>query len=234
MPFNSRAFVDSINALHYKTVVLWHALDSTSDYDGFLRTICKQHRYNFLLWHEEDRARNPKASDTHIAMVKRTIDRYNQQRNNWIEKIDQWLITTIAQEGVVPDAKARLNTETPGSVIDRLSIMSLRIYHFEEELQRTKLDPSPTEWVAKKVARCHQQYADLTQALGELLEDLFEGKKILRVYRQMKMYNDPTLNPVLYQASQRPCHATSAGVSITAKSSRTDATTSPIPGTFSP
>ena len=109
-------------------------------YDGLLGTVCQQHQFNFLLWHEEDIARSPDVTDARIAAVKRAIDRYNQQRNDWIEKIDEALIDLLATEGVLPRAGARLNTETPGSAIDRLSIMSLRIYHFEEQLTRDDAD----------------------------------------------------------------------------------------------
>ncbi len=105
-----------------------------------LATVCQQHQFNFLLWHEEDIARSPDVPDDRIAAVKRSIDRYNQQRNDWIEKIDEALIELLAAEGMLPRAGARLNTETPGSAIDRLSIMSLRIYHFEEQLARDGAD----------------------------------------------------------------------------------------------
>ena len=165
-------------------------------------TVCQQHQFNFLLWHEEDIARSPDVSDARIAAVKRAIDRYNQQRNDWIEKIDEALIELLAAEGILPRAGARLNTETPGSAIDRLSIMSLRIYHFEEQLTRDGADDHHRANVAERLARCRVQHADLSQSLAELLDDIWAGRKLLKVYRQMKMYNDPTLNPYLYR-SQR-------------------------------
>jgi hypothetical protein len=103
-----------------------HAPTPDNPHDGYLGVVCQQHQFNFLLWHEEDIARSPDVPDKRIAAVKRAIDRYNQQRNDWIERIDETLIQVLAGEGVVPRADASLNTETPGSAIDRLSIMSLR------------------------------------------------------------------------------------------------------------
>ncbi len=110
----------------------------------------------------------------------------------------------LAAEGVLPRADARLNTETPGSAIDRLSIMSLRIYHLEEQLARIDIDPIQRGKVEERLARCHAQHADLSQSLAELLDDIWSGRKLLKVYRQMKMYNDPTLNPYLYRRDASP------------------------------
>ena len=192
--------VAQIAELHRDTVVRWHAEAPDNPYDGLLATVCQQHQFNFLLWHEEDIARSPDVPDERIAAVKRAIDRYNQQRNDWIEKIDEALVELLAAEGVLPRAGARLNTETPGSAIDRLSIMALRIYHLEEQLARTDVDAIQRSKVQERLARCRAQHADLSQSLAELLDDIWSGRKLLKVYRQMKMYNDPTLNPYLYRA----------------------------------
>jgi hypothetical protein len=192
------AFVHDVTTLHVNTVARWHVADPDNSYEGLLGTVCQQHQFNFLLWHEEDIARSPDVPDKRIAAVKRAIDRYNQQRNDWIEKIDEALIVTLATAGVLPLVDARLNTETPGSAIDRLSIMSLRIYHFDEQLARDT-DQIHHANVTEKLARCRAQHADLSQSLTELLDDIFAGRKLLKVYRQMKMYNDPTLNPYLYR-----------------------------------
>ena len=138
--------------------------------------------------------------DKRIAAVKRAIDRYNQQRNDWIEKIDEALLELLATEGVLPRAGARLNTETPGSAIDRLSIMALRIYHFEEQLARDDIDQIQHDKVNERLLRCRAQHADLSQSAAELFEDIWSGRKLLKIYRQLKMYNDPTLNPYLYRS----------------------------------
>jgi len=201
MRLEPKKIVKAINRLHRETVVRWHESEPDNAYEDLLGIVCQQHQYNFLLWHEEDIARSPDACDARIAMVKRAIDGYNQQRNDWIERIDEALVDMLADAGVRPAADARINTETPGSAVDRLSIMSLRIYHLEEQLERTDVDQSHVERVQQRIARCRAQQADLSQSLSELLDDLAAGRKMLKVYRQMKMYNDPTLNPYLYARS---------------------------------
>lgn len=192
--------VQQITSLHMGTVAHWHDVEPNNPYDGLLATVCQQHLFNYLLWHEEDIARSPDVSDSRIAAVKRSIDRYNQQRNDWIEKIDEALIQLLATEGILPRNGARLNTETPGSTIDRLSVMSLRMYHLDEQLTRDGADAAHRATVRERLTRCQTQHADLSQSLAELLDDIWAGRKLLKMYRQMKMYNDPTLNPYLYGA----------------------------------
>lgn len=191
------SFVAEFNQLHRETVLRWHQESPDNPYEEIFHTICQQHQFNFLLWHEEDIARSPNVSDTRIAEVKRAIDGYNQQRNDWIERVDEGMIEVFESLDVQPVENARLNTETPGSTIDRLSIMSLRIYHLAEHLDQVGGDDAHLEKVRDKLARCRMQQRDLSQSLVELLDDLLSGRKILKVYRQMKMYNDPTLNPYL-------------------------------------
>ncbi|HYO26128.1 MAG TPA: DUF4254 domain-containing protein [Lacipirellulaceae bacterium] len=197
--FDPKSLVKQIHKLHHETVVRWHQGEPDNPYADFLAMVCQQHQYNYLLWHEEDVARSPEVTDARIAMVKRAIDGYNQQRNDWIERLDEALVEILADAGAKPDAAARLNTETPGSAIDRLSIMALRIYHFREQLQRTDVDQAHVDRVTQRLERCRVQQTDLARSLAELLADLAAGRKLLKVYRQMKMYNDPTLNPYLYR-----------------------------------
>jgi Protein of unknown function (DUF4254) len=192
--------VAEVTQLHQETTARWHDCSPDNLYEGLLGNVCQQHQFNYLLWHEEDIARSPDVPDMRIAAVKRAIDRYNQQRNDWIEKIDESLVQALAAESVLPRRDARLNTETPGSAIDRLSIMALRIYHFEEQAARQDIDSAQRATVEERLARCRAQHADLSQSLAELLDDIFTGRKLLKVYRQMKMYNDPTLNPYLYRS----------------------------------
>ncbi len=161
-----------------------------------------QHQQNFRLWHQEDIARSPDVTSADLASVKRAIDKLNQQRNDLIERLDDAILRQLASAGVEPWQGARSNTETPGSVIDRLSILALRLYHMEEQACR---DDASDSHVAKAKARLeilHQQHRDLFQSLGELIEDLFAGRKRLKIYRQFKMYNDPTMNPYLYSAKR--------------------------------
>ena len=192
--------VRQITELHRDTVCRWHEQEVDNPYQGFLATVCRQHQFNFLLWHEEDIARSPDVGDERIAAVKRAIDRYNQQRNDAIEQIDEALVQMLAASGAAPLVGAQLNTETPGAAIDRLSIMALRIYHLEEQAARNDVDQAHRQKVEERLNRCQAQHADLSQSLAELLADLQAGRKLLKVYRQMKMYNDPTLNPYLYRS----------------------------------
>jgi len=195
--------VAEIVRLHRETVQRWHQRDIDNPYEGFLALVCRQHEQNYRLWHEEDIARSPDVPDSRIAQVKRNIDRLNQQRNDLIERLDDHLIGQLAAAGIRPSPQAPLNTETPGSVIDRLSILALRIYHMEEQAQRRDAGAEHVEKARRKLAILHEQLRDLSTSLRQLLEDIFAGRKRLKVYRQFKMYNDPTLNPYLYQSRRR-------------------------------
>jgi hypothetical protein len=193
--------VRAIRDLHATTVARWHTQEVDNSYEGFLREVCHQHQQNFRLWHQEDIARSPDVSNADLAAVKRAIDKLNQQRNDLIERLDDCLLGELS--GVQVEPEAPLNTETPGSVIDRLSILALRLYHMEEQACR---GDATDEHIAKAKARLeilHEQHRDLLASLGELFNDIFSGRKRLKVYRQFKMYNDPTMNPYLY-ASRRP------------------------------
>lgn len=195
----AQQLVQQITELHRDAVCRWHDTGVDNRYTGLLAIVCEQHQYNYLLWHEEDVARSPDVGDQKIAQVKRAIDRYNQQRNDAIERVDEALLASLATAGIKPQHGAPLNTETPGSAIDRLSIMALRIYHLEEQAARSDVDAAHQQKVAERLSRCRVQHADLAWSLGELIADLQAGRKQLKVYRQMKMYNDPTLNPYLYR-----------------------------------
>ena len=194
--------IASITGLHRTTVRRWHQQEIDSPYEGFLELVCRQHEQNFRLWHEEDIARSPAVGDAKIAEVKRAIDGFNQCRNDLIEKVDDVLIAMLAESNSQPAAHARQHTETPGSVIDRLSIMSLRMFHMQEQIDREDADEEHRQKVRAKLRLCQEQYADLSHSLELLLDDLFAGRARLKVYRQMKMYNDPSLNPYLYGAKK--------------------------------
>ncbi len=189
-----------ITALHRQMVNRWHQQDVDNPYEGFLAIVCRQMSYNFLLWHEEDVARSRDVSDARIAQVKRAIDQYNQQRNDWIEKLDDWITERLAELPIVPADDAPQNTETLGSTIDRLSILALRIYHLEEQRDRADATAEHRASVSHKLAMALLQLDDLSRAAQELADDLFAGRKRHKTYRALKMYNDPTLNPYLYQA----------------------------------
>lgn len=194
--------VDAVLQLHAETVSLWHEQAIENPYSGVLELVCQQHSFNFELWHQEDIARSRDVTDEMIAKVKREIDRLNQARNDYIEKVDDWLTETLGTDGVQPKTDAKLNTETPGSAIDRLSIMSLRIFHYEEQMEREGVDDAHRTMVQQRTNLCKEQRGDLSQSLRELLVDIAAGTKLHKTYRQMKMYNDPKLNPYLYAASK--------------------------------
>ncbi len=196
--------VKAITELQQAAVERWHRGPLDNPYSDFLELVCQQHQYNYLLWHEEDMARSPEAGDAVIAQVKRRIDQLNQQRNDAIERLDDYLVQKMDAWGVRPRPKAKLNTETPGSVIDRLSILALRIYHMEEQTKRTDAPSDHRARCAEKLSILRQQHQDLAQSLTELLADIGAGRKRLKVYRQFKMYNDPSTNPCLYNGSKKP------------------------------
>ncbi len=195
--------VQPIVELHRGTTELWHRQPIANPYADLLHVVCEQHRFNFLLWHEEDIARSPAVGDERIAAVKRAIDGYNQQRNDAIERIDDYLVRELSARGVVPFSAAKQNTETPGQAIDRLSILALRLFHMHEQLQRPEAGAEHITRVRGKLEILYTQHDDLSRALQELLDDIFSGRKRLALYRQFKMYNDPTLNPYLYAAPVR-------------------------------
>jgi flagellar motility protein MotE (MotC chaperone) len=196
--------VRTVTDLHRTTVQQWHAREIDNPYNGFLHLICDQHQTNYLLWHQEDIARNPEASDAETAEAKRTIDRLSQKRTCLIEKLDDCLVSQLEAWGARPRPGAKLNTETPGSVIDRLSILALRIYHMEEYSQREGLDEEQMEKIAQRLAILQEQHKDLSASLVELLDDIVAGRKRLKVYRQFKIYDDPSMNPPVYAVAQRP------------------------------
>ncbi len=195
--------VQEILALHESTVALWHQIPVSNQYEGWLNLVCQQHLFNYELWHQEDIARSPEVSDQRIAEVKRAIDRFNQQRNDGIERLDDAISDMLATRNISAVAGARQNTETPGSAIDRLSIMALRLYHYLEQAERTNVDDEHRARVQQRIQICRAQKADLSRSLEELRDDIFAGRKRHKTYRQMKMYNDPSLNPYIYNAKQK-------------------------------
>ncbi len=174
----------------------------------------RQHRCNFDLWHVEDEARRQDVSEAVIAACKRKIDVLNQERNDLMEVLDQWFVAVIAsfpaQRGLASEVPG--HTETLGAVVDRMSVLSLKIYHMAEEARR--LDAGEAH-----VARCQQrlellwrQQRELRQAVAAAVEDYAAGRRRPRVYFQCKMYNDPSLNPALYRVRQKEQGGVHAGV----------------------
>lgn len=196
------AMLGEIDGLLETLVARWHEVEPAHAETELRGRICDLHRFNFLLWHEEDIARSPDVTDARIAEVKRAIDRYNQARNDAIEKVDDWLVAELARRGIVALAGAVSATETPGAAIDRLSILELRRYHMREQAERADATPEHREKTAGRLTILDLQRVHLVEAADRLLAEIFAGERPLRVFRQMKMYNDPTLNPYLYKARQ--------------------------------
>lgn len=147
-------------------------------------------------WHLEDIIRDPGIDPSDALSLKRRIDKSNQDRTDLVEQIDTYFLDKY--KDVTPEKDARLNTESPAWAIDRLSILRLKIYHMTDEANREGITQEKRTKVRAKLSVLLEQNEDLSRAIDELLEDYATGHKVMKVYRQMKMYNDPSLNPVLY------------------------------------
>jgi hypothetical protein len=157
--------------------------------------VLANHRYNCLLWAEEDLARRTRAADAEIAANKRHIDRYNQARNDAMERVDDALLRATADR---PRAEgARLSSETVGAMVDRLSILALKVHHMRLQTVRTDVDDAHRAATRAKLEQLQRQRTDLAGCLDRLLEEIGRGTGYFNIYRQFKMYNDPTLNPAL-------------------------------------
>ena len=148
-------------------------------------------------WHLEDLIRDPEIDPTEALALKRRIDKSNQDRTDLVEQIDSYFLQYYSQ--VTLQADARLNTESPARAIDRLSILILKIYHMQEQVQRADASDEHIQRCNNKLNVLLEQKGDLSGAINQLLDDLQAGRVRMKVYRQMKMYNDPSTNPVLYQ-----------------------------------
>ena len=147
-------------------------------------------------WHLEDIIRDPNIDPEEALKIKRTIDKSNQLRTDLVEKIDSYFL--YLYRNVAPASDAKINTESPAWALDRLSILAVKIYHMQEEVDRTDASTEHIEKCSAKLTVLLEQRTDLSQAIDELLEEIEQGQKFMKVYKQMKMYNDPSLNPVLY------------------------------------
>jgi hypothetical protein len=171
------------------------ALKETSDW---LSLVSRQHRANFELWHIEDEARAPGTSEKELAAVKRRVDQTNQRRNDLAEQLDHALLAWLHARSL-PRPEAPLHSESPGLMIDRLSILALKIYHTREEACRIDAPVGHDERNLERLAILTEQRADLAHCLDALWAETLAGKRRFKLYRQLKMYNDPSLNPAVYR-----------------------------------
>jgi hypothetical protein len=165
---------------------------------AWLAAVARHHRANFDLWHIEDEARAPGATDAELAGVKRRVDLTNQRRNDLAEELDRALLGWLEGRGL-PNLEAPLNSESPGLIVDRLSILALKIYHTREEAERAAAPAGHAERNRERLAILEQQRADLAGCLDALWAGTLAGTRRFKLYRQLKMYNDPSLNPAIYR-----------------------------------
>jgi hypothetical protein len=193
----------SITSLQDERTAQWHeplaaAVAWNDSFTELSAIIEQQHRANFELWHEEDKARDPLATDSAIATVKHAIDQLNQRRNDLVEQIDVQLLDRL-RPTFEAHAQAALHSETPGMMIDRLSILALKLFHTREESERPTATEEHREKNRLRLAQLLEQRSDLAGALDSLDREMSRGLKRFKLYRQMKMYNDPELNPAIYK-----------------------------------
>jgi Protein of unknown function (DUF4254) len=192
---------DEVTKLHDELTHAWHVDRTAAPAAGdWLEHVARQHRANFDLWHIEDEARAPGATDADLAHVKRRIDSTNQLRNDLAEDLDRLLLDWLSPRHL-PHPEAPLHSESPGLIIDRLSILALKIYHTREEADRRDAPAGHAERNRNRLAILEEQRADLAHCLDALWRETLAGSRRFKLYRQLKMYNDPTLNPAIYSKS---------------------------------
>ncbi len=193
--------VNKILELQLQKVTEWHTEMKLSEETLPWKFIEENTQWNFMLWHEEDIARIKDIDPMRIVEAKRNIDKYNQARNNAMEKIDEWVLSYLESNQIQPGEK--IHSETPGMMIDRLSIMTLKKYHMQEEVDRPDASDEHRNKCADRVAVLTEQMSDLSSALSDVFQALQNSTLRFKVYRQFKMYNDPSLNPQLYKRGQK-------------------------------
>ena len=196
-------FSKTCNEIFWNTTQLYHQHDNV---DAVVENPYPERTINYFLflknwidavqWHLEDIIRNPSIDPVEALAIKRRIDHSNQDRTDLVELIDSYFLDQYRNVEVAADAT--INTESPAWAIDRLSILALKIYHMQQEVERTDASPAHIEACNNKLQILLQQRIDLSTAIDQLLDDIANGRKYMKVYKQMKMYNDPNLNPVLY------------------------------------
>ena len=187
----SRAIADYHRKDHVDTPIENPYPDGSIEYLLYLKNWI-----DTVQWHLEDIIRDPEIDPVEALRIKRRIDSSNQERTDMVEYIDSYFLNEYKDVQTAPDAT--INTESPAWAIDRLSILALKIYHMEQETNRSDVSAEHIEQCGRKLDVLRRQQIDLSAAIDRLLEDIAAGRKYMKVYKQMKMYNDPELNPVLY------------------------------------
>jgi Protein of unknown function (DUF4254) len=204
-----------ITRMHDESTLRWHQEDPGLEHDApagpiaqlpdeaaraainpdiLMQLALAQHSANFELWHEEDKARDPNATDADITRVKHAIDALNQRRNDLVETLDRMLLSAAGPQ----NPAAPLHSESPGLIVDRLSILALKLYHTAEESHRATATDAHRQKNLDRLVLLEEQRADLAACLDALWKQVLAGHRRFKLYRQMKMYNDPELNPAVY------------------------------------
>ena len=201
-------FTDQANQIFKRAIADYHVTDhvDTPIHNPYPKDSIEHSLYlkcwiDTVQWHFEDLIRDPHIDPLEALQLKRRIDKSNQDRTDLVEEIDSWFRLHYSEVKVLPEA--RLNTESPAWAVDRLSILALKIWHMQEQVERQDASPEHIAKCQAKLDVLLEQQKDLSLAIDQLLEDIEAGRKYMKVYRQMKMYNDPTTNPVLYKRSER-------------------------------
>jgi len=199
-------FSENCNNIFNQSIVDYHVTD---DVDAQIKNPFPPSTIEFLLykknwidtvqWHLEDIVRNPNINPIDGLAIKRRIDSSNQERTDMVEFVDSYFLDQFKNIVALPNAK--INTESPAWAVDRLSILALKIYHMQMEVNRENASAEHIASCTTKLNILLEQRIDLSTAIDDLLEDMQTGNKFMKVYKQMKMYNDPSLNPILYQQS---------------------------------
>lgn len=201
-------FAEKCNKIFDDTVVLYHATDDVDfqpvapdGYGDIERILFAKNWIDAVQWHLEDIIRDPAIDPVEALALKRRIDRSNQERTDMVERLDSWFLEKYAGVEAAPDAE--INTESPAWALDRLSILALKIYHMKAETDRSEAEAAHRDRCRAKLEVLLEQRRDLTEAIDRLLEAYACGRKRMKVYRQMKMYNDPSTNPILYGSGSK-------------------------------
>ena len=191
-----KIFEMAINDYHIKDDIT-QPMKNPFDKESLEYLLYKKNWIDTVQWHYEDLIRDPKISPNNALSLKRKIDSSNQDRTDTVEYIDSFYYSKF--KNVEINKNASINTESPAWAIDRLSILALKIFHMKEESQRSSGSKEHRDSCKKKLLILMEQKNDLSEAIDQLLQDMKNGLKYMKVYKQMKMYNDESLNPVLYQ-----------------------------------
>lgn len=190
-------FQKSIDDYHLKNDVD-AALKNPFPAGSFESLLYAKNWIDTVQWHLEDIIRNPEINPSEGLSIKRRIDKSNQDRTDTVERMDDFFLEAF--RNVRFDKNSRINSETPAWLLDRMSILMLKIYHMKEQTERKDVSAQHLERCREKLSTLEEQKEDMRHAFDELMEDVGSGRRRFKVYRQMKMYNDSTLNPVLYQS----------------------------------